>query len=263
MLRLFVVSTIRITPYPLNMEGSLAIPIIGLTTSRTRNRSKLPQFCMGESYTSSLVKAGACPVIIPLGLSDEAVEALLSRLDGILFTGGGDVHPQYYNSSLHPLVSEIDTDRDQLEIRLIDRAVQAGLPFLGICRGIQVINISLGGTLYEDLLDQRPNSTEHQFSSGYPRDYLAHPVQVHDNSRLARILGSTKVEVNSLHHQGINRLAPGLQATALAPDGLVEALELPDHPFGLAVQWHPECLQAYPSMQALFHAFVQAAAKAP
>ncbi len=238
----------------------MVLPLIGLTTSGTLNRKKRLRFCMDEVYTSSIVKAGACPVIIPPGLSEAALDSLTSHLDGILFTGGGDVHPKFYGNDLHPLVSEIDTERDHLEIRLASQAVQSGLPCLGICRGIQVINVALGGTLYEDLLDQRPNSIQHQFSPGHRRDFLAHPVQVQGGSRLADILTAETVQVNSFHHQGINRLAPGLQATAYAPDGLVEAFELPEHPFCLAVQWHPECLGSHPCMQALFQSFTHAAA---
>jgi putative glutamine amidotransferase len=217
-----------------------------------------PQFAVMEAYISALAQAGACPVVIPLGLDEERLDALLPRLDGMLFTGGGDVHPERYGSQMHPLVDNVDADRDRLEIHLLRGAVQAGLPFLGICRGLQVINVALGGSLYEDLLDQMPHAARHQYSPEYPRDYLAHDVQVDGNSRLASILEGKSFGVNSLHHQGIKELAPGLTATALAPDGVIEAFELPGHPFGIAVQWHPEWLQAHAPMRALFRVFVQA-----
>jgi putative glutamine amidotransferase len=123
------------------------------------------------------------------------------------------------------------------------------------------VNVGLGGSLYVDIPSQYPNALRHQCSPDYPRDYLAHQVKVSEGSRLERILGENPVWVNSLHHQAVRQMAPGLQTAALSPDGLVEAVELPDHPFGLAVQWHPECLTAHPPMRALFAAFVRAAAK--
>ena len=237
----------------------MSTPLIGITTYSFTNSSGQPQIALNQAYVFSLVHAGACPVLIPSALPEDILQALLPRLDGLLFSGGGDVRPERYRSQPHPLVTEVDENRDNVEIDLVKQAVQAGLPFLGVCRGLQVINVALGGSLYEDILDQRPGSLKHQNVSEHPRDYLAHSVQVQPGSYLEQILGSSAVQVNSLHHQGIRDLAPGLKATAHAPDGLVEAIELTDHPFGLAVQWHPECLQVHPSMQALFRAFVRAA----
>jgi putative glutamine amidotransferase len=181
------------------------------------------------------------------------------RLDGILFTGGGDVHPEQYGSQPHPLVDDVDSDRDRVEIHLLQRILGNGLPFFGICRGLQVINVALGGTLFEDILDQRPDSILHRYYPDWPRNHLAHGIQVEEGSRLGQILGESNLQVNSLHHQGIRELAAPLRASASASDGLVEAFELADHPFGLAVQWHPEWLQEHPPMQTLFRAFVQAA----
>jgi putative glutamine amidotransferase len=156
-------------------------------------------------------------------------------------------------------VSSVDGDRDRVEIELLKGAVQRGLPFLGVCRGLQLVNVALGGGLYEDLLDQRPGSHRHDYFPEQPRDYLAHPVQVEPDSRLAQAAGEGELVVNSMHHQGIRGLAPGLRATACAPDGLIEAIELPEVPFGLAVQWHPECLLDQAPNRRLFQAFVQAA----
>ena len=236
----------------------MPVPLIGVTTWRGTSKSGSPQFFLSQTYTSSLVEAGACPVMIPLDLPEAVLEALLSRLDGLLFSGGGDVHPSRYNSQMHPLVGDVDEDRDRIEIYLVKRALESGLPFLGICRGLQVINVAMGGTLYEDILDQHPHALKHAYYPDWPRDYLAHGVQVESASRLASILDGADFQVNSLHHQGIRQLAPSLQATAHAPDGLIEACELPGHPFGLAVQWHPECLQAHLPMRRLFQAFVGA-----
>lgn len=237
----------------------LSAPLIGVTTYRFKNQYDAPQLAVNEAYTAALSNAGALPLLIPLGLPEAQLSALLLRLDGVLFTGGGDVHPERYGNRVHPLVDGVDSDRDRVEIHLLQKMLENGRPFLGICRGLQVINVALGGSLYEDILDQRPNALRHQYFPEMRRDYLAHEVKVESSSRLAGILGEKILFVNSLHHQGIQRLAGGLQATAFAPDGVIEAFELPEHPFGLAVQWHPEALQAHAPMRRIFREFVQAA----
>jgi putative glutamine amidotransferase len=235
-------------------------PLIGLTTFRHRSKTGLSQISVTEAYVQALIGAGAAPLLIPLGLPDTIIQTIFSRLDGILFTGGGDVHPENYQGQEHPLLDEVDTDRDRIEIELIHSAWRSNLPFLGICRGLQVINVALGGTLYEDILDQRPASQRHQYWPEKPRNYLAHSVEIEPNSNLAKILGVDHPPVNSFHHQGIRNLAPILQASAYAPDGIIEAVELPGHPFGIAVQWHPEWLVMGDSpMRKLFQAFVAAA----
>ena len=234
-------------------------PIIGITTFRTFNNQNLPYINVGEAYVHALRAAGGVPILIPLGPDEADLTQLLGRLDGVLFTGGGDMDPACYGGSPHPLVDEVDPDRDRLELNLYRDAIGQSIPFLGICRGFQVLNVALGGTLYEDIADQHKGAIKHRYYPDYPRNHLAHPVQVHEESRLARILGKPVLEVNSLHHQGLRRLAPSLQATAVAPDGIIEGVELPEHPFGMAVQWHPEALQEHEPMRAIFRAFVQAA----
>lgn len=236
-------------------------PLIGITTYRTANQAGNPILALGEHYVQALAQAGALPVMVPLGLPAEQLDGLLARLDGILFSGGGDVDPDIYGMDSAPQVNGIDPDRDRVEIRLVKKANSQGLPFLGICRGLQVINVALGGTLYTHIADQHPQALKHDYYPDWPREHLPHTVRVAPDSRLTAILGATDPGVNSLHHQGIRGLAPGLQPIAWAPDGLVEAFELPEHPFGLAVQWHPEWLTAHPPMRALFRAFVEAAAR--
>lgn len=232
-------------------------PLIGLTTSRIRNASGLPTYSANVAYTKSIVNGGGIPVLIPSNLSDDDLDVLLSRLDGILFTGGYDIDPRQYGNQPHPKVEGIDVDRDRVELHLVQSIVQVEKPFLGICRGCQVINVALGGSLYEHLPEQFPGSIQHD-RHDQPRNYLAHPVKINPQSQLAKIHGSVDVRVNSLHHQGVHQLASTLHATATAPDGLIEAFELPDYPFGLAVQWHPEELQEYEPMRRLFEAFIQA-----
>ncbi len=237
----------------------MTAPIIGLTTSRSKNARGLPQVYVLEAYVQAVAQAGAYPVLIPLGLSEEALKALAARLDGILFTGGGDVHPRHYAPEGDRLVSLVDEDRDRVEFQLLNLVMAQKKPFLGICRGLQVMNIALGGSLYADITEQKPEALRHNHLEGRERSYRSHRVAIEAGSRLAGILGMPEVEVNSLHHQAISQLAPGLHPVAFAPDGIIEAVEFPDQPFGLAVQWHPEWLQDDPAMCALFRAFVQAA----
>jgi putative glutamine amidotransferase len=237
----------------------LIYPLIGITTARRPHAEVRSLIVVTEAYVQALAAAGGCPVMIPLGLSPGLLDGLAARLDGILFTGGGDIDPACYGAAPHPMVGDVDLDRDGVELHLLVKAVSQGLPFLGICRGLQLINVGLGGTLYADIASQRAGALRHDFYPEYPRDHLAHAVEVRAGSRLAGILGNTRLEVNSLHHQGIDRLAPGLEPVASAPDEIVEAVELPEHPFGLGVQWHPEWLGAYAPMRELFQAFVRAA----
>ena len=236
-------------------------PVIGLTAWRSESNSGSLQHTISESYIQALAAAGAAPLLIPLALPEETLQTIIQRLDGILFTGGGDVAPDRYRRSQdanHPKLGGVDEDRDRIELCLFHLANHQKIPLLGICRGIQLINVALGGTLYVDIAEEHPGAVKHDFYSGYPRDYLGHTVQVTPGSRLEKILGGNLVEVNSLHHQGVAVLAPTLQATAFAPDGLVEGVELPGYPYGLAVQWHPECMQQYAPMRTLFQSFVEA-----
>jgi len=242
----------------------MPIPLIGLTMSRTNDADGQPRQYIPEAYVKAVSQAGGVPVLVPSGLSEESLEAITARLDGILFTGGGDVEPRRYGApDDDPRAVGVDPDRDRVELGLFPYMIQREMPFLGICRGIQVINVALGGSLYVDIKDDKPGALHHPNGDQHPRDFLAHTVQVSPNSRLMRILNADRVEVNSMHHQGVNRLAPRLTATAYAPDGLVEGLEMSEYPFGLAVQWHPECLQAHESMRRLFQAFVEAAGRKP
>ena len=237
----------------------MSYPLIGITTTRRPHAEVRSQIVVTEAYVQAVAVAGGCPVMVPLGLSPELLDGIQARLDGILFTGGGDIDPAFYGAAPHPKVGDVDLDRDGVELYLLEKAVSQGVPFLGICRGLQLINVGLGGTLYADIAVQRPDALRHDFYPDYPRDYLAHAVEIRTGSRLAGILGDARVEVNSLHHQGIDRLAPGLTSVASAPDEIVEAVELPEHRFGLAVQWHPEWLGEHAPMRALFQDFVRAA----
>jgi len=234
-------------------------PLIGVTTRKAR--SELYQIDVIQAprpYSEALVRAGAIPVLIPLNLPLDKLRELLGRLDGLVFTGGGDIEIHRFNGEPHDKLYDLDAERDEIEIQLVRQAAEDNKPFLGICRGLQITNVAFGGSLYTHIPDQLPGALKHSNFPDHPWDYLAHPVQLSEGSLLAEILGEPIVEVNSLHHQGIKELAAGLRAVASAPDGLVEAIELPEHPFALGVQWHPECLPQDARMQNLFRALVQA-----
>lgn len=235
-------------------------PLIGLTTRNIISpKYNIPMVASPKSYSEALLKAGALPVLIPLNTPEEEFEALLERIDGIIFTGGGDIETARYQGETHEKVGDVDQERDQIELSLVHKVVEIEMPFLGICRGFQVINVAYGGTLYSHISDQLDNSLEHSCFPDFPWDHIAHEVEVEGGSKLAEILGKTSVEVNSLHHQGAKEIGEGLVVTAKAPDGLVEGLELPDYPFGVAVQWHPEWMPDSVPMQRIFNAFLNAA----
>jgi putative glutamine amidotransferase len=238
-------------------------PIIGITAERESTAPDQPGFKfqgMFTAYIEAIHEAGGLPILIPLTLTEDDLDELQSRLDGVLIPGGGDIDPTRYRASPHPQTKNIDADRDRLELNLTRQAVERGRPFFGICRGLQVFNVALGGTLYQDLPSEHPGSVTHSYPwREFPPDRIAHTVKIEEESLLARcVAGEPLIEVNSSHHQAVKDLAPGLEITARAPDGVVEALELSTHPFALAVQWHPEHLRQ-PEMRRLFKSFVEAA----
>ncbi len=231
-------------------------PLIGITTTHYQQRDPLPGSGVSEAYVRAVHDAGGLPLLVPSGMKAGELEALLGRIDGLLFTGGGDIDPQYFNGRPHNRVYNIIPERDETELGLVRLAAEKQLPFLGICRGIQVVNVALGGTLYTDIADQMPGALKHKYED---RKYLAHSVHAQAGSRLSDALGTTDLQANSLHHQGVDKVAGPLSPVAWAPDGLVEGVEIPGHPFGLAVQWHPEWLQERQEMRNLFTALVAAA----
>lgn len=220
---------------------------------------------MSQRYVRTLAAAGALPWMIPLVRDDqETLRGIYDELDGVFLPGGADIDPAGYGEQRHPRCDKGDAERDQVELALVRWAMADGKPILGVCRGLQIVNLAAGGTLYQDLADQKPGSIKHDyfpFDGRYSRDHLAHEVRIAERSRLADIFGAVSLKVNSMHHQGIRELAQGLAATAVAPDGLVEGIESIDGSYLVAVQWHPETLsEACPSTRRLFEAFVDAAA---
>lgn len=236
-------------------------PLIGITVHRRDSDvGKQDLFGLMPQYVEAVRHNGGLPVMIPLGLDDDELQDLFNRLDGFVISGGGDMQPDLCGAELHPSIYGIDPDRDKIEINLVRWAVSQEKPFLGICRGAQVMNAALGGTLYGDIAAQAPNNPlKHNWFPGFPRNMLAHPIAIGEDTHLARIMGAPIMEVNSLHHQAIKEAAPTVEVAAHAPDGLIEAIEVPGHKFALGVQWHPEWLQDQPAMRALFVELVKAA----
>ncbi len=239
----------------------MTAPIIGITTGRITHKSGTRWTGIPESYVQAIQQVGGLPILLPYGITREDLQALIPHLDGILLSGGGDIDPRYFKGDHHETIDDIMPDRDQLEVGLVRYAAQNGLPFFGICRGCQVINVALGGNLYTHIPDQYPNALRHKNLPEEKGTHLAHSVTLEEGTLLLRVMGATHARVNSRHHQAVKDVAPGLKVNAYAEDNLIEGVELPDHPFGLAVQWHPEWLVDDPAMLALFQAFVDAARK--
>ena len=237
-------------------------PIIGCTTYRKTIGQNPPMDMYGlmPAYLEAIAAAGGIPLMIPLGLSEEDLLTVLGRIDGLLLPGGGDIDPQRYGGDNSvPSLYDISPERDETEIFLTRQAVKQELPLLAICRGNQVFNVALGGTLWEDIGTLMPGAMRHDYYRQFPRNHTPHEVRVTPGTTLAQLLMVECTPVNSLHHQGIRALASGLTAAAIAPDGLVEAVELTDHPFAVGVQWHPENLvQDDAKMRRLFAGLVEA-----
>jgi putative glutamine amidotransferase len=232
-------------------------PLIGITTNQSKNLHGQPTVMLMQSYINAVIGAGGAPVLIPSLIAEDGWDVAYSRLDGILFSGGGDIGLAYSPGEAHPRIDDVDLARDSMELKMVQAAVSDGKPFLGICRGCQVMNVALGGTLYTHIPDQLPNALDHAYP-GNMRTILVHEVKLEEGTRIAEIFGEPIIRVNSLHHQGLKDIAPSLRVAGHAPDGLVEAIELPHHPFGLAVQWHPEWLTDQEPTRNMFRKFVEA-----
>lgn len=207
------------------------------------------------SYTDAVRSVGLRPFILPV-LDPRDADAMLDGMQGLLLTGGEDVDPRHFDTAPHPALGEIHAQRDAFELALVRAARERRLPTLAICRGIQVANVALGGTLVQDIPSECPNALAHE--SGRPRDERVHEVRVQRGSRLARALGADVLQVNSMHHQSIARAADGLTVVGRAPDGIIEGAEWTgDDWWMVGAQWHPEELTATPEAwdRALFAAF--------
>lgn len=233
-------------------------PAIALTATTEVIRDVL-RTRLNVAYTAAARAAGLRPFILPV-LDATDANAALDGMDGLILTGGEDVAPPRYGERPHPTVGEVHAGRDEFELALVRGARARGLPTFAICRGVQVANVALGGTLVQDIPSQVPDALAHE--SGQGRMDRTHAVRLEPHSRLARACGDTEIRVNSMHHQSLARVAPGLVATAHAPDGIIEGVEWSDDDWWmLGVQWHPEELvgSAEEWDRSLFAAFADAA----
>src|SRR5688572_9480668 len=215
-------------------------PLIGVTTSAERTPKGVDRAFLNASYVRAIQQAGGIPLLLTPYHSPAALSALWERLDGILLTGGGDIAPERFGEAPHAETSLISPERDALELDLVTRrAIDDGKPLLAICRGLQVLNVALNGSLHQHVPDVFGPTPSH--AQVEARSARTHAVSADANSRLARVVGSSELRVNSFHHQAINRLGDGLEAVAWADDKVIEAVELPGaRGFVLGVQWHPE-----------------------
>ena len=231
-------------------------PIIGITTGRRNLQPKPDQrqtALMGVplEYVDCIVAAGGAPLLLPRTDEPDVVARVMAAVDGLLLSGGGDVGSLTYGQQSHPKACYQDPVRDRMEIQATRLAVEGGVPVLGICRGLQLLNVALGGTLVQDIKTELPGACQHYTKER--ESFLAHTIDVEPDSLLARVLGTTSTAVNTWHHQAADEIADGLRVSARAPDGVIEAIEAADSRPILAVQCHPEdCAHEHPLFQKLF-----------
>lgn len=221
------------------------------------------RYTLSRSYVAGIQRAGGAVLLIPSSTDPEVLRPIYAGLAGLLLSGGGDIQPALFHRPVTAELASVDPERDAAELLLARWAVEDDLPLFAICRGIQTLNVALGGTLIQDIPSQVPGALVHSPMPKPPRERPQHPVDLVRGSRLAAILGdaarSGRIEVNSFHHQAAEEVPASLQVAARAPDGVIEALEAPERSFVLGVQWHPEEMAAiYPAQQALFDAFIGA-----
>jgi putative glutamine amidotransferase len=246
-----------------------ARPLIAVPTQTLQAMDDIPEqlplsWVMSHRYFTALTHVGGAPFMVPLLDTDEAaLRRLFDAADGVFLAGGVDVDPSSYGDELSEECGRTDPSRDRVELLFARWALAEAKPLLGVCRGMQILNVLAGGTLHQDCTRYFAGAIKHDYfpTAGHARDYLAHEIEILDGTTLRSVYGQARARVNSMHHQGIRDLGAGLIASALAPDGLIEAVEVPGDVFQLGVQWHPEMLiERDAPTRRLFESFVEAAA---
>ncbi|MEM8856842.1 MAG: gamma-glutamyl-gamma-aminobutyrate hydrolase family protein [Chloroflexota bacterium] len=233
-------------------------PLIGIPTWQDTSveYNGVPLFAINQSYIKALTAEGAIPILIPLNLDEEALRNIFDRLDGLFLSGGTDINPLQYGEELTGHEGQFDSERDEVELKLARWALANNLPVLGICRGMQILNVAAGGTLYHDLATERPDTHKHDyFGKKLERREIRHLISTVPYSYVHQTLGKT-IGVNSMHHQAIRRVGFGFTVTAFSDDGLPEAIEATNHPFAIGVQWHPEELSDDQRHAQIFNDFI-------
>lgn len=227
-------------------------PIIGITTyyigceelsaHRACGLNRQDMIMLTVDYSSSVIEAGGLPIYIPISsLNEEDIELYLNKIDGLIFSGGHDIHPKYYDEKIKYDNVKPNIKRDKFEMKLLSKAIERKKPILGICRGLQLINIYFGGKLFQDIKEDKNTNIDHR-GSVKEKTKQAHEVNLKDGLLLNRIYNESKLLVNSVHHQAISKLGDGLVANAKSNDSIIEGIEHKDYPFIIGVQWHPEML---------------------
>ena len=230
-------------------------PVIGILTSTGYAGDAMRSY-LNMTYIDAVVRGGGIPLTLPITEDSEAFSRYLEFCDGFLYSGGPDIAPSFYNEEPHPLLGSSSLREDRFQLKAAELTLASGKPILGICRGIQLLNVALGGTLYQDVSEHPGQVLKHRQETA--RGDYSHTVSLTPGSRLHDMFGD-RVMTNSYHHQSVKDPGAGLVVTGRAADGIIEAVELPDHPFCIGVQWHPEVmLTQEDSMLILFTAFVSA-----
>jgi putative glutamine amidotransferase len=241
-------------------------PVIGITCSRSVG-GRWSDYDLGhfiefayDAYSQAVLNCGGAPLLVPISQNKSSLGAICGLVDGLILSGGPDINPRFYREEPRQGLKDVDENQDEMELELARQAVAAEVPVFGICRGLQLLNVAMGGTLYQDIALQVPKACNH--SPRADRSIVTHKVRIESDSRLEDTIQRRSLWVNSKHHQAVRDPAPGLVIGAVASDGIIEALEDPNRPFILGVQWHPEGLwQKDASARKLFKALVTAAGK--
>ena len=245
------------------LSSSERAPLIGITGHVTETSLGRRVVAAGEAYVEAIRAAGGFPVLLTPTPALDEIHRALGYLDGVLFTGGKDVDPMHYGETVLNTKVAPEPERDAFELPLARAAVEENRPLLAICRGMQVLNVALGGSLWQDIPEQLADALHHYQKA--PRDETAHVIEVTRETLVGDLLANPNgaltapAQANSFHHQAVRDVAGGLVPVAHAPDGLIEAIELPDRDFVVGVQWHPEHLTSHTSHRRLFEGLVEAA----
>ncbi|WP_240984632.1 gamma-glutamyl-gamma-aminobutyrate hydrolase family protein [Acididesulfobacillus acetoxydans] len=215
-------------------------PLIGITSTKISHDTPYYGAYVADGYFTGIAKAGGIPLILPLVEEEEIWRESIERVDGVIFTGGLDIHPQLYGEGLHPKIGELYPFRDRLELAAARYAMDLDKPVIGICRGCQILNVAQGGSLYQDINSQKEGCYQHVQTA--PREEGTHYVELESDSRLYEIFGRTRLFTNSFHHQAVKELAPGFRKVAAAKDGIIEGFQSETHTFVLGIQFHPEMM---------------------
>jgi putative glutamine amidotransferase len=241
-------------------------PIIGITCSRSVD-GRWSDYSLGhfmefafDAYSQAVLNCGGAPLLVPITQDRRSLAAVCGCINGLILSGGPDINPRFYKEEPRQGLQDVDAAQDEMELELTRQALAAEVPILGICRGLQLVNVAMGGTLYQDIARQVPKACNH--APRADRSVVSHKIRIEPGTRLQNIIQRRNLWVNSKHHQAVKKTAPGLTITAVATDGIIEALEASDRTYVVAVQWHPEGLwQKEVSARKLFASLVDAACK--